>query len=83
MRDTTVASVCGTQSRNVSVPSKHGTPATQILSFKQTVLPFKIFKFGESDESSNRQAHAPRVLSSGLGKRIFRLGCLVVSGSGW
>lgn len=47
IRVTIVASVLGIQPVKVDVPIKHGTPATQMLSLIQKVLPAKRLEEGD------------------------------------
>lgn len=65
---TIVASVLGTQSVNVSVPMRQGTPATATLSLMQRVLPLRRSDDGDLDFRLKRHAHAFSSLSSGFGK---------------
>lgn len=70
MRVTTVASVFGIQFLKVSVPSRQGTPATAILSFKHNVLPLRRSDFGAVLVALNFHAHAASGFESAVGKWI-------------
>jgi hypothetical protein len=77
IRVTIVASVVGVQSLNVSVPRRQGTPATQMLSFRQRVVVANAVEVGDDEESVKRQAQALCGFDEGDGKWMSTRGVVV------
>jgi len=78
-----VASVLGVQSVKVSVPTRQGTPATQMLSLMHNVLPFRRSDVGDLWARWKRYAQALSGLSAFLGKYLLTFSFSILRNTGF